>query len=43
LRRRALHWVRRIRYIGRRIRHHALSLPQTAISGLRWWRRTRAL
>jgi hypothetical protein len=42
-RRRALHWVRRLRYVGGRVRHHAVSLPQTAFSGVRWWWLSRTL
>jgi hypothetical protein len=36
-RRRALHFARRLRYVAERMYHHAVSLPQTVFSGLRWW------
>jgi hypothetical protein len=40
-RRRAVHLVRRIRYLNSRVRHHAMALPRAVLSGLRWWRRSR--
>ena len=39
-------WRRRGRYLAhaaQRLRHHALALPQTALSGARWWWRVNSL
>jgi hypothetical protein len=40
-RRRFQHWLRRLQYLGTRVRHHAVSLGPTIISGWRWWLRAR--
>lgn len=42
-RRRALRRVRYAAHVALRLRHHAVALPATASSGLRWWWRTNRL
>jgi MFS family permease len=42
-RRRALGRVRYAAHVASRLRHHAVALPATALSGVRWWWRTNRL